>query len=177
MSCRRMNQHSLQKRDFRCEECGAINGFIVHSEEALTENVSQAIFFHSNNFGKSKNRSRRFWRETVMLELPKEDYTTEVRNGKTYHICTLRQMVLHTIGLDYRRPYTRNGRKFYKPYRNYFTTGKKSGLFRPLVEAGYMTESSMHHTPDDTEHYNYSLTRAGLDWLGEQIGVKIHDEE
>lgn len=24
MSCRRMNQHSLQKRDFRCEECGAI---------------------------------------------------------------------------------------------------------------------------------------------------------
>ena len=43
-----------------------------------------------------------------MIELPKEEYTTEVRNGKTYHVCTLRQMVLHTIGLDnYGRPYTR----------------------------------------------------------------------
>jgi len=40
-----------------------------------------------------------------MIELPKEEYTTEVRNGKTYHVCTLRQMVLHTIGLDsYGRP-------------------------------------------------------------------------
>ena len=102
-----------------------------------------------------------------MLELPKEEYTTEVRNGKTYHVCTLRQMVLHTIGLgDYRQPYTRHGRKFYRPYRNH-----------PLVEAGYMTEDAMPRAPDRTEGYLYRLTRAGLDWLGEQIGVTIHDEE
>ena len=50
-----------------------------------------------------------------MIELPKEEYITEVRNGTTYHFCTLRQMVLHTIGLDYRRPYTRHWRKFYRP--------------------------------------------------------------
>jgi hypothetical protein len=112
-----------------------------------------------------------------MLELPKEEYTTEVRNGTTYHVCTLRQMVLHTIGLDYKRPYTRCGRKFYKPYRNYFTTNGKSAAFRPLVEAGYMTERAVPRAPDGTEGYIYGLTRAGLDWLGEQIGVTIHNEE
>lgn len=113
-----------------------------------------------------------------MLELPKEEYTTEVRNGKTYHVCTLRQMVLHTIGLgDYRQSYTRHGRKFYRPYRNYFTTTGKSATFHPLVEAGYMTEDAMPRAPDRTEGYLYRLTRAGLDWLGEQIGVTIHDEE
>ena len=112
-----------------------------------------------------------------MIDLPKEDYTTEVRNGKTYHVCTLRQMVLHTIGLDsYRRPYTRHGRKFYRPYRNYFTTNGKSAAFRPLVEAGYMTEELMLCGPAGTEGHLYRLTRAGLDWLGEQIGVTIHNE-
>lgn len=112
-----------------------------------------------------------------MLELPKEEYTTEVRNGTTYHVCTLRQMVLHTIGLDYKRPYTRRGRKFYKPYRNYFTTNGSSAVFRPLVEAGYMTERIVPCAPDGTEGHIYGLTRAGLDWLGEQIGVTIHSEE
>ena len=112
-----------------------------------------------------------------MLELPNEEYTTEVRNGKTCHICTLRQMVLHTIGLDYKQPYTRHGRKFYRPYRNYFTTNGKSAAFRPLVDAGYMTERAMPSAPDGTEGYIYGLTRSGMDWLGEQIGVTIHDEE
>ena len=111
------------------------------------------------------------------IELPKEEYTTEVRNGRTYNVCTLRQMVLHTIGLDYKRPYTRHGRKFYRPYRNHFTTNGKSTVFRPLVEARYMTESAMPSAPDGVKGYLYSLTRAGLDWLGEQIGVTIHDEE
>lgn len=113
-----------------------------------------------------------------MVKLPKEEYTTEVRNGRTYKVCTLRQMVLHTIGLDgYGRPYTRHGRKFYRPYRNYFTTNGKSAAFRPLVEAGYMTESAMPSAPDGVEGYLYRLTRAGLDWLGEQTGMTIHDEE
>lgn len=28
----------------------------------------------------------------------------------------------HAIGLDNKNPYIRHGRKFYKPYRNYFAT-------------------------------------------------------
>lgn len=40
-----------------------------------------------------------------------------------------------------------------------------------------MNEKAMPHAPDNAEGYYYRLTRAGLDWLGEQIGVKIYDEE
>lgn len=109
-----------------------------------------------------------------MISLPKDDYTVEEHDGKIYHVCTLRQMVLHTIGLDYNRPYTRRGRMFYKPYRNYFTTNGKCAVFRPLVEAGYMTEQAMPTGLDGTEGYIYTLTRAGLDWLGKQIGVNIY---
>ena len=111
----------------------------------------------------------------LTIDLPKDEYIMEVINGRIYHVCTLRQMVLHTIGLDYARPYTRHGRKFFRPYRNYFTTNGKSAAFRPLVEAGYMTEELMPRGPDGTEGYLYRLTRAGLNWLGEQIGVKIYD--
>lgn len=28
----------------------------------------------------------------------------------------------HCIGLDHKNPYKRHGRKFYKPYRNYYAT-------------------------------------------------------
>lgn len=111
-----------------------------------------------------------------MIKLPDEEYTTVVRDGKIYHVCTLRQMVLHTIGLDYKRPYIRHGKKFYRPYRNYFTTNDKDRLFQPLVEAGYMVEESCPSSYCRDGGYLYYLTRAGLDWLGEQIGVTIYNE-
>lgn len=83
-----------------------------------------------------------------MIELPKEEY--EHIGNVTY--CTLRQMCLHTIGLDrYGKTYTRHGKKYYKPYRNYFN-GASSELDK-LVEAGYM----------DFEDDTYSLNRKGLD--------------
>ena len=30
----------------------------------------------------------------------------------------------HCIGLDRKKPYIRNGKKFYRPYRNFFATGR-----------------------------------------------------
>ena len=45
-----------------------------------------------------------------------------------------------------------------------------------LVEAGYMDMDSreVHGIPD---YRSYWLNRKGLDWLGEQIGIYIYDEE
>ena len=31
----------------------------------------------------------------------------------------------HCIGLDYKKPYKRHGRYFYRPYRNYYGAGGK----------------------------------------------------
>lgn len=82
----------------------------------------------------------------------------------------------HMIGMDNKKVYTRHGRKFYRPYRNYFSaapTGKDYELCNELVKEGYAkeTELSIH-----TYGKCFYLTRKGLDWLGEKLGVHIYDE-
>lgn len=119
-----------------------------------------------------------------MITLPDKEYVH--RDGKTY--CTMRQQVLHCIGMDgsspRHRPYTRHGRKFYKPWRNYFSSLRNDRTWEPLVEEGYAgkRDYTSHYTTDGgakrtIEGTTYWMTRKGLDWIGEQIGVTIHDEE
>lgn len=76
----------------------------------------------------------------------------------------------HAIGLDHKKPYKRHGRYFYRPYRNYYDASQKDcEVWEMMVAAGYA----------EADRYGgrlYWLTRKGLDWLGEQIGVHIHDE-
>ena len=118
-----------------------------------------------------------------MIELPKEEYTH--KDGKTY--CTLLQIVKHTIGMDdyhpRHRPYTRHGRKFYKPWRNYFASHRNDKTWEPLVAEGYAgkrdytTRFTQGGKERIIEGTTYWLTRKGLDWLGDSIGVIIHDEE
>lgn len=79
----------------------------------------------------------------------------------------------HCIGLDRKKPYTRHGKKFYRPYRNFYATGSDFEDWETLELAGYANRD------EKNQHggYTFSLTRAGLDWLGEQLGVHIYDEE
>lgn len=102
------------------------------------------------------------------LKLPPNEYEIVDVDGTRMIVCTLRQKALHTIGLNSgrtkRRLYTRHGKKFYKPFRNYFY-GKDDDLDK-LVDAGYM-KASLPHT--DSELKYYFFTRKGLDWLGEQL--------
>ena len=104
------------------------------------------------------------------INLPEQSYIRYEENGKTITICTLRQKALHTIGLDdYRhKPYRRHGKKYYRPYRNYFYGNDEE--LDSLVEAGYMDFI------DGEKGKTYYFNRLGIDWLGEQIGVIIHDE-
>lgn len=59
------------------------------------------------------------------MELPKEEYIKVEKDGQIYTCCTMRQKALHTIGLNSSYPrikkrlYTRNGKRYYKPYRNW----------------------------------------------------------
>ncbi len=78
----------------------------------------------------------------------------------------------HAIGLDYKKPYHRHGKAFYKPYRNYFCTTKDDEIWIVLQNAGYAKCSEEHNGCA----YFY-LTRDGLDWLGEELNIKIYNEE
>lgn len=112
------------------------------------------------------------------INLPKEEYEHYEKDGKQITVCTMRQKALHTIGLNSshvgRRLYTRHGKRYYKPFRNYFS-GNDRDLDK-LVEAGYMNVDSreVHGRKD---YRSYWFNRKGLDWLGNQLGIHIYDED
>ena len=84
------------------------------------------------------------------------------------------EVAKHAIGLGNRKPYTRHGRRFYRPYRNYFATTIKSPdyeLWNVMVDAGYAAFSQ------DGYRAFFWLKRSGLEWLGEKLGMHIYDEE
>lgn len=86
------------------------------------------------------------------------------------------QLAAHTIGLDNKRPYQRHGKFFYRPYRNYFSTHGKDiylSIWQSLCDKGY-AKCSNGYNPGNIIFW---LTRAGLDWLGDELGITIYDEE
>ena len=86
------------------------------------------------------------------------------------------QMAAHTIGLDHKRPYQRHGKFFYRPYWNYFSTHGKDiylSLWQGLCDKGY-AKCGNGYNPGTIVFW---LTRAGLDWLGQELGITIYDEE
>ena len=84
------------------------------------------------------------------------------------------RLAAHAIGLDNNRPYKRHSKFFYRPYRNYFATHDKAPDYKTwqgMVANGY-AESC-----ESNGYIYYYLTRKGLDWLGNSLGITIYDEE
>ena len=112
------------------------------------------------------------------LKLPDKLYVLKTfPDGREYTCCTMRQNVFHCIGLidsgsNRHRPYHRHGKAFYKPWRNYFTTNEPESGWEELCAAGYARSS-----PTSRNGRYYWMTRKGLDWIGKQLGMTIHDED
>lgn len=87
-------------------------------------------------------------------------------------LATLTELCKHMVGLDYHKPYHRHGKAYYKPYRNYFCEGLCGNeLFDKLTGSlGLMIKRCSENCT------YYYLTRAGLDWLGRRLKIKIGDE-
>lgn len=79
----------------------------------------------------------------------------------------------HCIGLDYKNPYTRHGKKFYRPYRNYYGTVPDDEAWNHLQQRGFAD----HDEPNWSGTCTFWLTRAGLDWLGQKLGIIIYSEK
>ena len=75
----------------------------------------------------------------------------------------------HAIGLDYKNPYKRHGKLFYKPYRNNFATNNTDKIWTELAANGY----AEHDEPNERGMI-YRLTNKGLEWLGNELGIKIY---
>ena len=89
------------------------------------------------------------------------------------------RLASHAIGLDHKRPYRRYGKFFYRPYRNRYLIHEKSpdwSLWMALVENRLAAHGEMI-LDGQGKHTTFYLTREGLDWLGRQLHITIHDEE
>lgn len=76
--------------------------------------------------------------------------------------------------LDYKKPYKRHGRYFYRPYRNYYDAGGKDvETWDVMVAVGYAKAGK----EDKHGGRMYWLTKEGLDWIGKKLGIHIWDEE
>lgn len=86
-------------------------------------------------------------------------------------------LAAHAIGLIYKRPYARRGKWYFRPWRNYFNTtygARDWEGWENLYEKGY---ADVQPPGKNTKLWRYYLTRAGLDWLGEELGITILDKE
>ena len=73
----------------------------------------------------------------------------------------------HMVGLDYKSPYHRHGKAFYKAYRNYYcdvTEGNK--ILDKLPKELFAVHKNERGA-------TYHLTRVGLEWLGRQLHITI----
>lgn len=83
------------------------------------------------------------------------------------------ELAKQCIGLDRNKPYTRHGKRFYKPAQNQFHSSATNEDWRILELAGY----AKHWMVRRDGFTDFQLTRAGLDWLGKSLGIHIYDEE
>ena len=84
------------------------------------------------------------------------------------------ELAKHAIGLDRKKTYKRHGKYFYKPYRNYFAASQSlCSIWDGLVAKGYAKAGKKERGGGRI----YWLTREGLDWLGKELNITIHDEE
>lgn len=79
----------------------------------------------------------------------------------------------HAVGLDYKNSYCRNGKRYYKPYRNCYLAPKTDNVWAWLMGKEYAEVGDKSACGDVW----WILTRKGLDWLGEQLDIKIYDED
>ena len=77
-------------------------------------------------------------------------------------------LMKHAIGLDYKIPYARHGRLYYKAYRNYFATsdhGVDKAMWEILRE--FCFAQNFEIKPD-----YYCLTDDGIEYLQKMLGIE-----
>ncbi len=102
----------------------------------------------------------------LVCHLLKGKWTAEIDDCPLKYI----DLAKHCIGLDYKKPYIRHEKQFYKPYRNYFCTFPDDKLWNELEKQGYAK-----HSKENNGCVDFYLTRKGLDWFGNILDCKIYD--
>ncbi len=77
----------------------------------------------------------------------------------------------HMIGLDYKKPYHRHGKAFYKPYRNYYEAPPEGNKLLDKLPSFIIKKIN------GKQSIWYELTNEGIAWLGRQVKISIKECE
>lgn len=100
--------------------------------------------------------------------MPTMEYTEENSKILEQH----RELMRHALGMDNAKAYVRHGKRYYKPYRNYFGTTERTVDY-PYWER--LTKAGLAEKKENARGITYKVTRRGMDWLGQHDGVHIYD--
>lgn len=90
---------------------------------------------------------------------------TETELERVIEICK------HMVGLDYKNPYHRHGKAFYKPYRNYY---EAPNFGNRLLDK--LPEFVIKRTDGNLSIW-YELTDEGFRWLGRELKIVIRGDD
>ena len=100
--------------------------------------------------------------------MPTMDYTEENEKILEKH----RDLIRHALGMDNAKSYVRHGKRYYRPYRNYFSTAEGIDNY-PYWER--MEKAGLARRKEFPNGTNFYVTRRGMDWLAQHDKLTIHD--
>ena len=118
---------------------------------------------HPRNWVKKRDKEYSEYLGVMGTDMGIEMSSSEMEFKRAIEMCE------HMIGLDYKRPYHRHGKAFYKPYRNYYTDTKDGNKVLDKLPNFIVTRGS-----NDMSTW-YNLTSDGLKWLGRQLRITIKE--
>lgn len=145
-------------------------GMVDNKKDMTTMNQSVKSKKTNNSSRSNKNDAQKHIDDMGISEPIYFVFSEKDRNA-------LKERCCHMVGLDSAKPYRRNNRLFYKPYRNYFCAPSSGDelLDRLMrVAPNVMTKSELNDPSfKATDSIVYKLTPMGLRWLGHVLNIEI----
>lgn len=118
---------------------------------------------HPKNWAEKKDRERNEYLANMGTDMGIESSLSEEDMKIAIYLCK------HMIGLDWKNPYRRHGKLFYKPYRNFFADTEKGNMILDKLPPYVMAKAIR------SDGVWYFLTSDGLKWLGRVLKITIKD--
>jgi len=83
----------------------------------------------------------------------------------------------HAMGMDNRDTYTRHGKKFYKPYRNYYETLVDDISWQILECYGLAMHGKVREDGEYKGLCHYHMTIKGMEWMERALEITIKNKE
>lgn len=118
---------------------------------------------HPRNWIEKRDNECSEYYDKMGTDMRIEMTLTESELARAIELCK------HMVGLDYKSPYHRHVKAFYKPYRNYYEAPKDGNPILDKLPFNIITKRVCGVS------VWYELTEQGFAWLGRQLKITIRE--